>query len=67
MPPRHQQLALPREVKHNAAARIMPTRLPRPPTCSAAGLEKGLFTEEPWALAGQSGPADDRRDGSGGM
>jgi hypothetical protein len=31
------------------------------------GLRQGLFTEEPGALAGQSGPADDRRDGSGGF
>ena len=30
-------------------------------------LRQGLFTEEPWALSGQSGPANDRRDGSGGL
>jgi antirestriction protein ArdC len=52
------------EMTHNAASRIMPTRLPRPRLAWRRGLRQGLFTEEPWALAGQPGPADDRRDGS---
>jgi hypothetical protein len=55
------------ELLHNAETRIMPTRLPRPRLVRRRGLRQRLFTEEPWALAGQSRPADDRRDGSGGL
>ena len=55
------------EMIHNAEARIMPTRLPRPRLARRRGVRQRLFTEEPWALAGQSRPADDRRDGSGGL
>ena len=40
----------------------------RVPDLPGSGLPRqGLFGEEPWALSGQSRPADDRRDGSGGL
>lgn len=54
------------EILHNAETRIMPTRLPRPRLARRRGLRQRLLTEEPWTLAGQSHPTDDRRDGSGG-
>ena len=55
------------EMAHNAETRIMPTRLPCPRLGGRRGLRQGRFTGEPRVLAGQSGPADDRRDGSGGL